>query len=339
MASLDGWSLFAPLFSTFDDATRNYVTDISTKMIATITPVITVGLTVGFLVYSLAVIRGTVQMPISDLLWRCFRIGVIVSIATAGGLYQSTLADMIISTPDALAKALVGSTEGATSIGETLDKSMQHAVAVAAQQWEKASVFSKQGVMYVMYSTLIMVSSAVMISVGGAFMILAKIALALLAGMGPLFIFMLLWEPTKSYFEKWVGQVVNYSLIVVLFSIMFTFLMGIYGNYMGNIRSDSSTINAIYGLMGALAISGISILILLQLPSIAGALSGGVSLDYMREASAAKRGMTSAARGAKAGGRMAAAGGRAAMTGGRMAMAGAGAAGRVIAAFARGSMK
>ncbi|MCP1672883.1 type IV secretion system protein [Kerstersia gyiorum] len=339
MAASNGWSFFTPLFSTFDDATRSYVTDISTKMIAAITPVISVGLTLGFLVYSLAVIRGTVQMPISDLLWRCFRIGVIVSIATAGGLYQTTLADVIISTPDALAKALVGSTEGSTSIGETLDQAAQHAVTVAAKQWEKASVFSKQGVMYVVYSMLIMVSSAVMLSVGGAFMILAKIALALLVGMGPLFIFMLLWEPTKDYFNKWVGQIVNYGLLIVLFSIMFTFLMGIYGNYMANVNSDSGTMNAIYNLMGALAISGISILILLQLPSIASALSGGLNLGYMREASAAKNGAKSAMRGARSAGRVAAAGGRAAMTGGRMAMAGAGAAGKAIAAFARGSMK
>jgi len=325
MAVSTDWTLLAPLFEAFEGATRTYVTDISTRMIATVIPVISAGLTVGFLVYALAVIRGTVQTPVSDLLWRCFRIGVIVSIASAGGLYQATLADVIISTPDALAQSLIGTGNGATSAGQILDDSIKSAVVVAAEQWEKASVFSKQGIMYVVYSALIMVSAAIMIGIGGAFMIMSKVALSLLVGMGPLFILMLLWEPTKKFFEAWAGQIVTYGLTIVLYSITFTFLIGLYGTYMGNYQPGSSTINAIFALMGALIISAVSIVILLQLPSIAAALSSGVSLGYMREASLANKGAKSAMSGAKAGG--------------RMAMAGAGAAGKAIAAFARGSMK
>jgi len=332
MAVSTDWTLLAPLFEAFEGATRTYVTDISTRMIATVIPVISAGLTVGFLVYALAVIRGTVQTPVSDLLWRCFRIGVIVSIASAGGLYQATLADVIISTPDALAQSLIGTGNGATSAGQILDDSIKSAVVVAAEQWEKASVFSKQGIMYVVYSALIMVSAAIMIGIGGAFMIMSKVALSLLVGMGPLFILMLLWEPTKKFFEAWAGQIVTYGLTIVLYSITFTFLIGLYGTYMGNYQPGSSTINAIFALMGALIISAVSIVILLQLPSIAGALSSGISLGYMREASAAQKGASKTMSGAKAGG-------RAAMSGGRMAMAGAGVASKAIAAFARGSMK
>lgn len=330
------WTLLAPLFEAFEGATRTYVTDISTRMIATVIPVISVALTLGFLVYSIAVIRGTVQMPVSDLLWRCFRIGVIVSIASAGGLYQATLADVIISTPDALAQSLIGTGNGETSAGQILDDSIKFAVIVVAEQWEKASVFSKQGIMYVVYSALIMISAAIMVGIGGAFMILSKVALSLLVGMGPLFILMLLWEPTKKFFELWTGQIITYGLTIILYSITFTFLIGLYGTYMSNYQPGSSTINAIFALMGALIISAVSIVILLQLPSIAGALSGGLAISYMREARATQKGASKAMSGAKSGAKAA---GRAAMSGGRMAMAGAGAAGKVIAGFARGRMK
>lgn len=330
------WTLLAPLFEAFEGATRTYVTDISTRMIATVIPVISVALTLGFLVYSIAVIRGTVQMPVSDLLWRCFRIGVIVSIASAGGLYQATLADVIISTPDALAQSLIGTGNGETSAGQILDDSIKSAVIVAAEQWEKASVFSKQGIMYVVYSALIMISAAIMVGIGGAFMIVSKVALSLLVGMGPLFILMLLWEPTKKFFELWTGQIITYGLTIILYSITFTFLIGLYGTYMSNYQPGSSTINAIFALMGALIISAVSIVILLQLPSIAGALSGGLAISYMREARATQKGASKAMSGAKSGAKAA---GRAAMSGGRMAMAGAGAAGKVIAGFARGRMK
>lgn len=339
------FTLFEPLFREFDSATATYVNDISTKMIATITPVLSVGLTVGFLFYSLAVIRGTVQMPVSDLLWRCFRIGVIVSIATAGGLYQSSIADVIVSTPDALAQALVGSDAvNTSSAGGVLDTTAGKAFDVAAKQWEKASVFSKQGIMYVAYSCMIIISTAVLVSIGGAFLIMAKVAIAILVGIGPLFIFMLLWQPTQRFFEVWVAQLLNYALLTVLTSVLFLFLMGIYGNYMGDIKPDSNTMNAIYALAGALVITGISALILLQLPSIAGGLSGGLGLGYMREASAARRmtgstGQTNAKTGQREGrsGVMGAAHATGAGVG--RAVAGAGTAVRAVAAFARGRMR
>lgn len=334
------FTLFAPLFSEFDAATATYVNDISTRMVATITPVISVGLTVGFLFYSLAVIRGTVQMPISDLLWRCFRIGVIVSIATAGGLYQRSIAGAIIATPDALAQALVGNNAvNTSSAGGVLDATAGKAFDVAARQWEKASVFSKQGIMYVVYSGLIIVSTAVLISIGGAFLIMAKVAIAILVGVGPLFIFMLLWQPTQRFFEMWAGQILNYSLLIILMSVLFLFLMGIYGNYMSDITPDSNTMNEVYTLAGALVITGISALIFLQLPSIAGALSGGIGLSYMSEGRAIKQGISKSMRGAQYGAEGARRAGSAAATGGRMAMAKAGASGRAIAAFARGRMR
>lgn len=74
-----------------------------------------VGLTVGFITYGLLIIRGAVDMPVADFLGRCIRIGIIVSIAVAGGLYQSTIADAIISTPDALALAISGNAGGASA--------------------------------------------------------------------------------------------------------------------------------------------------------------------------------------------------------------------------------
>lgn len=300
------FQLFTPLFTKFDSATNAYVTTISTKMIAAITPVLTVGLTVGFVIYALAIIRGTIDTPVNDFLWRSFRIGVIVSIATAGGLYQSSIADAIITTPDALAAALVaedGQKVTDASAGALLDRTAGYAFDVAAAQWEKAGVFTKQGIMYTLYSIIILISAAVLVAIGGAFLIMAKVALAILAGLGPLFIFMLLWQATSRFFEVWVSQVVNYGLLIVLVSTLFIFLMEIYGNYMSDIKPDSSNFNAIYTLAGAVIITIVSGVILLQLPSIAGALSGGVGLGYMWEARLLKGGASgsvSAAKGAVA---------------------------------------
>ncbi|KAB2692453.1 hypothetical protein F9K79_22535 [Ochrobactrum sp. Kaboul] len=81
------FKIVEPLFNQIDFLTRTFVTDISSRIIAEITPVVSVGLTVGFITYGLLIIRGAVDMPVADFLGRCIRIGIIVSIAVAGGLY------------------------------------------------------------------------------------------------------------------------------------------------------------------------------------------------------------------------------------------------------------
>lgn len=329
------FKLFTPLFEKFDTATADYVTNISTKLIAALTPVLSVGLTIGFIIYALAIIRGAIETPVNDFLWRSFRIGVIVSIATAGGLYQSSIADAIIATPDALASALVaGDAVNTSTAGGLLDSTAGAAFDVAANQFEKASIFSKQGFMYTLYALIILVSTAILVSIGGAFLIMAKVALAILVGLGPLFIFGLLWQSTSRFFEVWTSQVINYGLLIVLTSTLFIFLMGIYGNYMSAITPDSSSFNAIYTLAGAVIITIVSGIILLQLPSIAGALAGGVGLSYMWEARLVSRGAGKAAQGGKAAAGAAKRGGAAAARGGAAV---AGRAARAVAGYARGA--
>lgn len=285
------FTLFTPIFEKFDTATAEYVTNISTKLIATITPIISLGLTVGFLVYGMAVIRGLIDNPVHDVIGRMFKIGIIVSIATAGGLYQSEIAGVILATPDELATALVDGDGSRASAGGILDDTATYAFDLAAEKWEKAGLFSKQGLMYVAYSLLILLSASLLVAVGGAFIIMAKVALALIVALGPLFIFMLMWQATHRFFEAWVSQALNYGLLIVLVSILFLFLMGIYGNYMSDITADNAGLSAIYTLAGAIIISLIAIIILLQLPSMAGALSNGVGLGFIWELALVAKGV------------------------------------------------
>ena len=289
------FTLFEPLFAKVDTATNVFVSQISTQAIATITPFVTLGLTLGFIAYAIAIIRGAVDMPVMDFLARALRIAIIVGVALAGGLYQSQIAGAIVELPNSLAVALISNpTEGAGA-ASIIDVAAGKGFDAASRAFEQSSFFSADGLLYGIFGIIIILATAVVVSIGGAFILLAKVALALLAGLGPIFIVCYLWQPLSRFFDLWIGQVLNYVLLVVLFSALFGLMMDIYGGYVAGVKFESG-VNVAYSLGGAIILSIAMVLVLLQLPGIAGALAGGAALGYMHELRALRGGAASVSR-------------------------------------------
>ena len=311
------FTIVEPLFNKIDFLTRSFVTDISSRVIADITPVMSVGLTLAFMTYGMLIIRGAVEMPIAEFLHRCLRAGVVVSIAMAGGLYQSTIADAIVSTPDALAQAVSGNPGGA-SAANIIDQAAAQGADYVSRALEESSFFSSEGLTYAAIGVISAVATAAVVGVGAVFVTVAKVALAILAGLGPLFIVALLFQPTARFFEQWTAQVLNYALTIVLFSVVFTLLMDIFRGYMAGAEFDGAQ-NVGYTLIGMLVISVVSAGLLLQLPSIASGLAGGIGISYWYEL----RSMRSGAGGAYRGGRTAVRGAMAAPGAAKNAVGGA----------------
>ena len=62
-------------------------------------------------------------------------------------------------------------------------------------------------------------------------MALARVALAVLLAIGPLFIVLLLFDGTKRFFEAWVAQLANYALVGVLAVLVASLLMTVVEAY------------------------------------------------------------------------------------------------------------
>jgi type IV secretion system protein VirB6 len=273
------FQVFKQLFDTVDGATATFVHDISTRCIAEITPVVTVALTLSFISYGLLIMRGAAGMSATDFLGKSFRIAIIVNIALAGGLYQSNIADLIRTLPNDLATALiVNPSQGATA-ASLIDEAAGVGFDCAGIAFDKAGIFSFEGLTYCVIGVLVSLMTAVLVAVGGAFLLMSKIALSILAGLGPLFIVALIFPVTARFFDLWLGQVINYILLVVLYAAVFGFMMDIYKTYMTSFAFDG-VVNISHALGGVCILSFSMLIILRQLPSIASSLSGGVALNF-----------------------------------------------------------
>jgi type IV secretion system protein VirB6 len=285
---MEGYALVGPLFDKIDDTTRQFVTEISSKAIAAITPVVIICLTISFVLYGLAIAQGKVEMPFADFAMRSVRIAAIVALGLGVGLYQGDIAEAIRTTPDQLSSALLSDpTSVNTGTGAIIDQALSKGFKAAGEAFDKASFFGDDGITYALLGVIIILATGIFGAIGAAFLIIAKLALALLAGLGPIFIACMLFPATSKFFESWVGQIVNYGLLIVMFSSIFGLLINIYGNYMEQMAFDGE-VNIYYTVGGAVVLSIALIFVLMQLPSIASGLAGGASISFFHELRAAR---------------------------------------------------
>lgn len=267
--------LFQTLFGIIDNVTVDFAIKYSAAIIANVVPVLSVALTLSFILYAILIIYGVVDTPLLAFLKKSSIIAIIFSIGSAGGLYQTKFADAIIKTPDEFATALVSqSNKTKLPAANLIDSVASIGFGKAGDALEEASVLTGD-IAPVFFAAIIFLATVILVGIGGAFILVAKVSLALIVSFGPLFIFFLMFKSTAQRFEAWAGQVLNYGLLVVMVSAVFGLFMGLFNGYMSSFDLESQ--NAMYALGGCLLISFIGVIVLLKLPEIAAALGGGIA--------------------------------------------------------------
>ncbi|UTO28313.1 type IV secretion system protein [Bartonella harrusi] len=274
------FTMFTQLFNKIDQITATYITGISSQAIITITPIVSIGLTIAFIIYGWLVIRGTVDMPVSEFINRCFKASIITSIALTTGLYQNEIANLITKMPNDLLYALMPTTPQNSDFIKLIDKVAENGFKRASEAFEEAAFLDADGLLYGLFGILILFATSSLTAIGGAFILLTKIALVLLVGLGPFFIISLLWQPTYRFFEQWITQILSYTILIILLATVFSFMMNIFAIYMNDLKFDGKQ-NVSYALGGALILSILSIMLLFKLSSIASALARGVTFEHL----------------------------------------------------------
>ncbi|WP_375707773.1 type IV secretion system protein, partial [Bartonella sp. AA1HLJMS] len=150
----------------------------------------------------------------------------------------------------------------------------------AGRLFQETVFFESNGLLYSLLGILILLATSLVVAIGGGLVLLTKIALALLVGLGPIFIIALLWQPTYRFFEQWIVQVVNYIILFLLLATVFNLMMNIFANYLSDMKLDyDQNVSFMFG--GALILSIISIMLLLKLSSIANSLAKGITFGHL----------------------------------------------------------
>jgi type IV secretion system protein VirB6 len=87
--------------------------------------------------------------------------------------------------------------------------------------------------------------AAVLLIVLGGYFLVAKVALALVLSIGPLFIAAYAFAPTRQWFSNWINKVLNYVLLVTLMTANVGLFSSIYSRYLDHLSTVSDTTNPV----------------------------------------------------------------------------------------------
>lgn len=257
---------------------------------AALLPVITIGLSLQFIAYAFAIMHGQGSMNMTEFFRKAIMVAIISMFATAGGLYQTDISQMMLSLPDGLSYVVTGS----NSVSSDVDKLQQEAnAAIAALEgpdgsssWPSMRQITLSIVSAMVTGQAAMVSAAITV-----IMVVVKVGMALVVATGPIFIAALLFEPTKKLFDSWVSQALNFVILGALAGLMLGILLEMNLSFL---RSMAIWVaggeSNLWASLGSMILVGLaSIVILIMLPGLAAGLSGGFG---------AQMGVGSASRGA-----------------------------------------
>jgi type IV secretion system protein VirB6 len=273
----------------FDSAVVNYWQNLVSTVVEAVSPVATSLLGIYIVIWGWAMLRGHIQEPVTDGLGRMIRLSMIVSVALSVGYYNMVLSSWISATPDYLAGL------GASGGGGTASSLVQYADQVAEQLLNAWDAMGKAvaatgwttvlSAMPTLVVGVVMFVAILLLLIYIVFLlVLSKMAIAVLIGVGPLFVLSLIFESSKNWFSMWWAQVLNFSFLALLAGASGALVLRFMMQYLT--AADLPTaISSGQGFTSAMvppiAFAGIGSLLLMQAPSMASGLAGGVALSTL----------------------------------------------------------
>lgn len=237
--------------------------------------------TISLMLYGFLVATQRIPTPFGEALVKIFKIVFVVGILEAGGFYQTQIMAAMLALPDELMSVVTGNTTVARDVLADFHNS---GLETATQLGDRApGMLTEIGlsILFTIVSLLITIMYTLVTIIGILMMAVAKVGMALVVMVGPIFIAALLFEQTKKFFNLWAEQALYYSLYAALFTLMFALVMGMLGYIQGILlnMTQAPEIN-VFQILGAVIFIAVLSIFLLKLPSIiTSKITGGVGIN------------------------------------------------------------
>ena len=276
--------IYEKTFNSIDTALSSYINDVATAVIVSITPVVTSLLMIYMILWGWQVVTGKSGELVTDGFNRVIKITLIVTLAINLGYYNSFVVDLLSNLPDHLAD--LASTTPVANTSSFLDRTLDDLWALGWLFMNKAlaeSNFAGMADISLTLTGLAVWGFGLALTIFAAFLlVLSKMALSVLLGVGPIFILLTLFESTKRFFDTWIGQCMNFIFIVMLVSGILRLIISVLNSYTAAYLAGVNSSNLeVAGALPAVILSGIAILILKQVMPIASALGGGIAISTL----------------------------------------------------------
>lgn len=252
----------------------------SNNMISGIAPVFQIGFGIYILLVAFDYYKRGFDENVVDLGKRMFGWLLIIAFAFNSSQYQK-LANIMWMLPENLSGLLGTSTYTASALdtqSNNILKMMENIFAYAASL-DMLQVSDK--LMLYIGGTVAVILAYLFFLITFAYYLIAKLSLAMVIVIGPMFIGSMLFPATRQWGMNWIGQILNYSVTVVFYVILGALQNDFFKNQLERaVVGEIGSVAQVVGLIPLFFLSTtIFILVAWSIPSISSALTGGASVN------------------------------------------------------------
>jgi len=256
-----------------NNALDHYVVTSSDAVIGVLTPVAITAMTLYVMWTGFQVMRGDVQEPVTSLIWRWFRVALITGLTLNGPQYRSLVKEGL----DGIQEAFAAAFGGVLSMGGTIDQMADPFTTLMETLFTEASSGLVPQFSLFIAGAICATASIVMAFVAMGLFLVAKVSLALLLAVGPVFIFCAMFPVTQRYAENWLSSSLVAVFTNVLIMAVITFLASLLRNACLHVLQAYSTTSILADVVGLLFLSITAAYVLLHVASLGASLAGGLS--------------------------------------------------------------
>ena len=252
----------------------------SNNMISGIAPVFQIGFGIYILLIAFDYYKRGFDENVVDLGKRMIGWLLIIAFAFNSSQYQK-LANIMWMLPENLSGLLGTSTYTASALdtqSNNILKMMENIFAYAASL-DMLQVSDK--IMLYIGGTVAVILAYLFFLITFAYYLIAKLSLAMVIVIGPMFIGSMLFPATRQWGMNWIGQILNYSVTVVFYVILGALQNDFFKNQLERaVVGEIGSVAQVVGLIPLFFLSTtIFILVAWSIPSISSALTGGASVN------------------------------------------------------------
>jgi type IV secretion system protein VirB6 len=219
-------------------------------------------------IYGWCVLNNWIETTLSEAFKHVLKMAAVFGMATSWGWFHMFFYDVFVNGPDSFIAALTGGDNSKTGLDNVFDTGFKAANKIfEASNWYDLAQIS--------IGLLIILLTVVTVGYALFLLMLSKFALAI----GALFIILYLFNTTQSLFSSWVNSLLNYALVPVLTFALLHLTLKIMKSYTDQLAIAAAGGKLTFGDVPGFFLFGvITLVVLMQVPSMAAGLAGGLGL-------------------------------------------------------------
>jgi type IV secretion system protein VirB6 len=247
------------------------------------------GLTIVIMLQGFGVMRGVGgSNPILDVAAKVGRPVLVTSLALFSGMYASTVVGFMTGLRSDLTGLFSGAGNSYAALDQAVVQVLRAAQAGMTEALASIGISDLTGLVRIAMLAVIVFCFLVYAVFAAVNLILVDASLAILFGVGPLFVAAYAFEATAKFFDTWLSAVLKYTFTAVVLAVLLGIANALILRYASRSSSGMALEELLWSSAGAICSIGVLIALVSRAGSLAADIAGGVSVSLAGMAQAAK---------------------------------------------------